>query len=227
MKIKRLVAVITIATAMSIPAVAVALPVSSSRPVNELNSYVSSQSSVLKYYEQTHKPKPVPKPQQKPVVATTNKVTNVPKKVVTTTPTITDGSLRLSITNDSYNTMINKINQFFEGSPMAGHGVDFVKAGIKNNIDPYFLAAITMQESSGGLYVGASNNAWGRKALSGGWMSFPSWTSGIYNEAQYLSTNYLDEGLNSINSISYKYCPSPREEWVNGVTGFQQRIANL
>ena len=200
----------------------------------KLNSFVANNSMAFSYYQkqqqeqkelqeaiQEQKQQSLQRQQQ---AEQQNNKASINKQ--SSTASGNDSNLRLAITNDSASTMVRKINRFFEGTPMAGLGSAFVNAGIQNNIDPYFVAAITMQESSGGEFVGNSHNAWGRKALGGGWMSFSSWKSGIFNEAQYLATNYLDEGLNSIHSISYKYCPSPRAQWEAGVRSFQSQIAN-
>lgn len=226
------IGILSPSVAIALPAKSTSINVSTVNKTYSENQYISSDINVLLYYnyqqqlqqQKQQKQQNQQKQQQQTKQQQKQKTQNHNSQPVN--KTVNDNTLRLSISSDSENTMVNKINRFFEGTPMSGHGSDFVNAGIKYNVDPYFIAAITMQESSGGLYVGAQCNAWGRKALGGGWMSFPSWTAGIFNETKYIADNYLDEGLNSINSISYKYCPSPREQWVSGVTGFQQQIAN-
>lgn len=214
-------------------AVGIATPAFAQQKDFKLNSFIASNNLAFSYYakqqEQQQAMKLAQQQEQKNIEQqkiNQQKQSEAKQEQATIQNSCSDSSLRLSITNDSKTTMINKINRFFEGTPMEGLGSAFVNAGIQNNIDPYFVAAITMQESSGGEFVGNSHNAWGRKALGGGWMSFDSWRDGIFNESKYLATNYLDEGLNSIHSISYKYCPEPRAQWEAGVTGFQRQIAN-
>ena len=136
------------------------------------------------------------------------------------------GSLRLSIHNDDYDTMVRKVNSMLAGKGMAGQGVHIVNAGIANNIDPYIITAISMTESTGGTYTIRPYNAWGRRARGGGWMTWSNWEEAIHNQAQYLANNYLDRGLTTLESIGRKYCPPTYKQWANKVRSFQIQTAN-
>ncbi len=136
------------------------------------------------------------------------------------------GGLRLAIHNDDYDTMIRKVNSFLAGKGMSGQGVHVVNAGLANNVDPYFIAAISMTESTGGTYTVRPYNAWGRKARGGGWMTWSNWEEAIHNQAAYLAKNYLNIGLTSLESIGKKYCPPTYKDWARKVGSFQRQVAN-
>lgn len=141
-------------------------------------------------------------------------------------PVANVSGLRLATHNDDYDTMIRKINSMLSGKGMAGQGVHIVNAGLANNIDPYFITAISMTESTGGTYTIRPYNAWGRKARGGGWMTWGSWEEAIHNQAQYLAKNYLNIGLTSLESIGRKYCPPTYMDWARKVRGFQNQTAS-
>lgn len=52
-----------------------------------------------------------------------------------------------------------------------------------------------------------SHNFWGRKAIGGGWRSWPDFTSAVTDEVQYIKTNYIDIGLTTPALMQPKYCP--------------------
>lgn len=136
------------------------------------------------------------------------------------------GHLRLAITNDSREEMIRKLNRFWAGHGLAGQGEAAVNAGIRHNIDPYILAAISMTESTGGDYNAGSHNAWGRKSSGGGWCNWGSWSEALDNEAAYLANNYLDRGITSLSSIARIYCPPTSGHWCSEVLQHQREVAN-
>ena len=150
---------------------------------------------------------------------------NSSKKEDKDTPSF-KGHLRLSITNDSREEMIRKLNRFWAGHGLAGQGEAAVNAGIRHNIDPYILAAISMTESTGGDYNAGSHNAWGRKASGGGWCNWGSWSEALDNEAAYLANNYLDRGITSLSSIARIYCPPTSGHWCSEVLQHQREVAN-
>ena len=45
--------------------------------------------------------------------------------------------------------MVRKINKKLSNYPMRGLGKTIVDAGLKHNVDPYFITAIAIHESSG------------------------------------------------------------------------------
>lgn len=141
-------------------------------------------------------------------------------------PVANVSGLRLATHNDDYDTMIRKINSMLSGKGMAGQGVHIVNAGLAQNIDPYFITAISMTESTGGTFTIRPYNAWGRKARGGGWMTWGSWEEAIHNQAQYLAKNYLNIGLTSLESIGRKYCPPTYMDWARKVRGFQNQTSS-
>lgn len=134
-----------------------------------------------------------------------------------------NGRFRLSQYSDSDSTIVSTINNFLAGYPLAGYGQVFLDAGKKYNVDPYFLVAIATEESGRGTSSLArnQNNLFGRKGGSG-WASYPSKENGIWNEAEYISTVYLNQGLTSIESIGHKYCEG--NSWASLIRGHLGRI---
>lgn len=119
------------------------------------------------------------------------------------------GRYRLSICNDSDETMIQRINSCFEGYPVAGLGEHIVNVGQQYNIDPYFIAAVIWEESGRGVSPLAqnNNNLFGRKSLNG-WRVDDSFASSISSFGQYIVDVYFNYGLYSIETIAQKYCPN-------------------
>ena len=77
-------------------------------------------------------------------------------------------------------------------TPMAGLGSAYVTAGIKYKIDPAFVAARAILESTGGTALCAPYNPFGqkeKKALGGGWKSFASFAEAIDYVTMNLSIN--------------------------------------
>lgn len=105
---------------------------------------------------------------------------------------------------------------------LKGLGWDFVNAGIKYNIDPLFLAAISAQESGWGQYDHGNNNIFG---ISSGAKYFSSYSECIYYTAELLSTYYVGEGLYTPRLIQPKYCPSP-DNWHYQVSAVANTILN-
>lgn len=147
--------------------------------------------------------------------------------------------LRLASHSHSAQEMAVNIDNYYRkhGCKLAGYGKTFVDAGIKSKVDPYFLASISIIESTGGNHCVRRHNAWGRKAggkngdkfnriSSNGWCTWPTWEDAIHDEADYISRVYLDEGRNTIYSIAKKYCPPTASEWAANVSKVKENIAN-
>lgn len=102
----------------------------------------------------------------------------------------------------------------------------FAEAGKKYQINPAFLAAISMHETGNGT----SNAARFKYNVAGmmgkdGLKSYASIEDSIFDMARNLRQNYLDEGKLTISQIGAKYAPigannDPRQlnnHWVQGV----------
>ncbi|MCB0880693.1 MAG: glucosaminidase domain-containing protein [Thermoleophilia bacterium] len=112
------------------------------------------------------------------------------------------------------------------GSPLVGHGADFVRAGAANGIDPRFLVAVAAQESALGTAGSGKdiNNPFGW----GPARPFSSWTESIDTVAAGLAKGYLGEGRDTIAAIQAKWAPvgaandptGLNSNWTTGVSKF-------
>lgn len=132
------------------------------------------------------------------------------------TSTAYSGRFRLSIgNNDSDEVIVTKINNNFAGYPVEGLGQTILDVAKTYNIDPYFIAAVTWEESGRGVYLSNSYNLHGRKAVGGGWMAFDSFADCLWNFGDYIVKYYINYGYSSIETIQNKYCPN--QGWANKI----------
>jgi murein DD-endopeptidase MepM/ murein hydrolase activator NlpD len=111
-----------------------------------------------------------------------------------------------------------------KGSPLAGQGAAFVRAGRRHRVPAKLLVAITGAESSFGKHLSGSNNPFGW----GPGIDFGSWGEAIDTVASGLRENYLNAGLRSIPQIGGKYAPKGagndptnlNSHWVTNVQKF-------
>ena len=99
------------------------------------------------------------------------------------------------------------------------------KAGDTYNIDPKLLEAIERLES--GHYTSnvykSMNNSWG--AMDGDdFMYFDSPDESTMALAKCLRTYYFDEGYDTIEKISKKYCPVNAEHWAEQVSAIYSEL---
>ena len=99
------------------------------------------------------------------------------------------------------------------------------KAGDTYNIDPKLLEAIERLES--GHYTSnvykSMNNSWG--AMDGDdFMYFDSPDESTMALAKCLRTYYFDEGYDTIEKISKKYCPVNAEHWAEQVNAIYSEL---
>lgn len=148
-------------------------------------------------------------------------------------------NLRLADHSHSKKEMAKNIDEYFENNncELAGYGETFVEAGLESQVDPYFLASISVIESTGGNHCVRRHNAWGRKAggangdkferiSANGWCTWPSWELAIRDEADYISRVYLDQGRTNVYSIARKYCPPTAGNWASNVRRVQRNMQN-
>ncbi|MCW2960187.1 MAG: Cell wall-associated glycosyl hydrolase [Thermoleophilia bacterium] len=93
-----------------------------------------------------------------------------------------------------------------KGSPMAGHGRGFLKAGLEHDLDPRLIVAIAGAESYFGAETCAPFNGWGWGCPTSPFR-FTSWDEGAMTVAAGLRSGYLDDGLTTIGKIHLRYAP--------------------
>lgn len=116
---------------------------------------------------------------------------------------------------------------------LQGKGELFIEAGRKYQINPSFLAAVSMHETGNGASNAArfKNNVAGMMGKNG-LKSYDSVEESIFDMARNLRQNYLDEGKLTIAQIGAKYAPigaandptGLNNHWVNGVQRYMGRI---
>jgi hypothetical protein len=128
--------------------------------------------------------------------------------------------------------LAQQINRYLKrkGSPLAGLGAEFVKAGRKYGVDPYLLVAISGAETSFGTYGPAQriHNAWGW----GPHIEFGSWQEGIHRIARGLREGYLNEGRTTVQQIGQKWAPigagndptNLNSNWAKNVAGYMREL---
>jgi hypothetical protein len=96
------------------------------------------------------------------------------------------------------------------GGVLAGHGQTFIDAGNKYGVDPKLLAGISIFETGNGT----SNMAKEKNNIAGlydskakEYRSFSSIADSIEFHARNLRTNYLDQGLDTVEKIAAQYAP--------------------
>lgn len=121
------------------------------------------------------------------------------------------------------------------GGKLSGHGQDFIDAGKKYNIDPTFLAAVSMFETGNGSVLNYNNPAGMMDNGGHGFKNFDSLSDGIMAEAELLASNtYIGSGHVSPADIQPIYCPVGADNdpnntngyWLDGVTNQWQQLVD-
>lgn len=105
-------------------------------------------------------------------------------------------------------------------SPLIDKVDAFVTAGKKYNVNPALMLAIAQQETNFATTGIAKENTYdyfGTTACSDGFRSFASWEDAINFQANYIHTEYLKKGFDSVEKMGGKYCPT-NANWGTGVT---------
>lgn len=114
------------------------------------------------------------------------------------------------------------------GSPMIGTAKAFVSEADRLGIDWKLVAAIAGTESYFGKHIPQNSyNAWGWAIFTG--MSdgkhFDGWEDGVRTVSEGLRENYVNQGLNTVESIGPKYAADPN--WAYKVNHFMDEIENF
>ena len=100
-----------------------------------------------------------------------------------------------------------RINAYLGSSPLGGYGEVFAEAAWEYGVDPRWSPAISLVESSKGLYCFLPHNAWGW-----GSSSWDSWEEAIFDHVRGLSRGY---GYTISIANAQKYCPPNWQHWYN------------
>jgi hypothetical protein len=126
----------------------------------------------------------------------------------------------------------NTLNTRLDGA-LQNTGSLFVEAGKKYQINPAFLAAVSMHETGNGASNAArfKNNVAGMMGKNG-LKSYASVEESIFDMARNLRNNYMDEGKSTIAAIGAKYAPigaandptGLNNHWVKGVQNYLDKM---
>lgn len=108
---------------------------------------------------------------------------------------------------------IRKIEEYLSsrGAPLAAEAYYFEKMAVKYNLPYNLMPAISVLESSGGLYNYRPYNYAGMGGQSGA-LTFESYAQAIEKHAQILRYGYFDAGADTPAEIAPYYCP-PCTTW--------------
>lgn len=111
-----------------------------------------------------------------------------------------------------------RIDEYLEGSPLAGQGASFAAAAWKYGVDPRWSPAISNMESSKGAYCIRPHNAWGWGAADsdpyGLALEWKSWEEAIDAHVKGLADGY---GYTISMGKAKTYCPPNWQRWYNTI----------
>jgi hypothetical protein len=126
----------------------------------------------------------------------------------------------------------DELNTHLKGT-LQNAGKLFVEAGEKYQINPAFLAAVSMHETGNGTSNASryKNNVAGMMGKNG-LKSYDSVEESIFEMARNLRNNYLDKGKTTIAQIGAKYAPvgaandptGLNNHWVKGVQSYFDKM---
>ena len=131
--------------------------------------------------------------------------------------TVGNGGVDWSLGRDQFiDEWGNRIDDYLEGSPMAGQGSNFAAAAWDYGVDPRWSPAIANTESTKGQYTFADHNAWGW-----GSSSWDNWEDAINDHVKGLADGY---GSTITQEGAERYCPPNADEWYDNTLGEMNRI---
>jgi hypothetical protein len=131
------------------------------------------------------------------------------------------------ITDGNVDNHIERLKKYLtaQNSPMAGAAERFVKEADRLGLDWRLVAAISGNESYFGWYIPDNSfNGWGWGVWTGTSYgeNFQNWEEGITAVSEGLKTDYVDQGLTTVEQIGQKYAADP--EWSWKVNHFMEEI---
>jgi len=141
-----------------------------------------------------------------------------------------EGRLDVLAAVKASDTRVLLVNRFLEkyGSPMAGHGAEFVAAADKHGLDWRLLPALAFQESTLGKNIPkGSHNPFGWAIYEGAnsGVYFESWSEAINIVATGVKRDYVSQGLVSPEAIVNRYTSNNNASWVFAVRGAMEELS--
>jgi hypothetical protein len=114
---------------------------------------------------------------------------------------------------------VKKIKKLYHnyGSPLESKAEYMVAVSDRFGIDYRLVPAISIVESSGGLYTYRPYNAWGWGG-QGGAFTFSSWEESIWVVTKGIKEGYWDYGARTPYQMARSYCPPTWQSWAGKVT---------
>lgn len=114
-----------------------------------------------------------------------------------------------------------RIHAFLDGrgAPLADHAELFVEAGLRHDVDPRVVVAISIAESNGGkMHPEGTHNVWGWGGSGGpsGLRAWPSWEEAIDTYTERLGALYDTDDVDW--DFASTYCPPNTQWWYDTVT---------
>lgn len=116
----------------------------------------------------------------------------------------------------------NTLNKILEGTHLSGCGTYFFNMEQTYGVNAVFAIAVAENESGLGKHNANKNNFWGRKAISGGWMSWATKEASIMDFGAYIKRRYSNMTIDQIGPI---YCPYPGG-WAGRTRSFMEKRFN-
>lgn len=105
------------------------------------------------------------------------------------------------------------------GAPLAEHAELFVEAGLRHDVDPRVVVAISIAESNGGkMHPEGTHNVWGWGGSGGpaGLKAWDSWEQAIDEYTERLGALYDTDNVDW--EFASTYCPPNTQWWIDTVT---------
>jgi hypothetical protein len=116
------------------------------------------------------------------------------------------------------------------GSPMTGHGKDFVAAADYYGLDWRLLPAIAFQESNLGKKIPKNSYnpfGWAMYTSKDYGVHFQDWSEAIFTVSAGIKKNYFDHGFTTPETIAVKYTKNANPSWVFAVKSAMQELSSF